>query len=165
MSEERISKSEATEQVVSMCRRLAELYISFAQTLVEELGQEKGRELIRRAIYRYGQGVGERIRQKVEAQGLPLTIENFRKFSDLPSLVFKGSPLVVEGERRNRVYECSLASVWKEMGEEELGRLYCYVDQAKIEGYNPQFEYVHVKTTLDSDLSFCETAIRTKKGN
>jgi hypothetical protein len=165
VSDERISTSEATEQVVSMCRRLAELYISFAQTLVEELGQEKGREVIRRAIHRYGQGVGERIRQKVEAQGLPLTIENFRKFSDLPSLVFKGSPLVVEGERRNRVYDCSLASVWKEMGEEELGRLYCYVDQAKIEGYNPEFEYVHVKTTLDSDLSFCETAIRKKKGN
>jgi len=46
MSEEKISESDATEQVVSMRRRLAQLYISFAKTLVEELGQQRGKELI-----------------------------------------------------------------------------------------------------------------------
>jgi hypothetical protein len=68
MSKEKISKSDATEQVVSMCRRLAQLYISFAKTLVEQLGQQRGRELILQAISRYGQGIGQMIRQKVEAQ-------------------------------------------------------------------------------------------------
>jgi hypothetical protein len=163
MSKEKISKSDATEQVVSMCRRLAQLYISFAKTLVEQLGQQRGRELILQAISRYGQGIGQMIRQKVEAQGLPLTIENYRKFSDLPSLGFTSKSFIAGGERRTRIDECILASVWKELGEEELGRLYCFVDQAKIEAYNPGFQYIHLKNSLDSDIAYCETTIIKKR--
>lgn len=163
MDTDRVSKSDAAEQVVSMCRRLAQLYISFAKTLVEEFGEQRGKEVILQAISRYGQDIGRRIKEKVEAQGLPLTIENYRRSSDLPSLGFNTEPLVAEGERRTRIHECVLASVWKGLGEEELGRLYCFVDQAKAEGYNPELEFLHLKNCLEGDLSYCETTLRRKE--
>jgi hypothetical protein len=163
LSEEKILKAEAAEQVLSMCRRLAQLYIAFARTLVEELGREKGKSLIREAIFRYGQEIGKKIRERVEAEGQPLTMENFRKFSDLPSLAFSPHSFDTEGGRVARIDHCVLASVWKELGEEELGRLYCYMDQAKMEAYNPDFEYIHLKNCLDSDISYCDTTIQKKK--
>jgi hypothetical protein len=53
----------------------------------------------------------------VEERGLPATIENFRKFSDLPSLGFKTEVVIVGGEKRTRIDDCILASVWKELGK------------------------------------------------
>jgi hypothetical protein len=147
-----------------MCRRLAQLYIAFARTLVTELGQEKGEAVIRKSILRYGQEVGRKIRERVEAEGLPLTIENYRRFSDLPSLGFSSRSVDTEGGRVSRVDDCVLASVWKELGEQALGRLYCYVDQAKIEAYNPELEYIHLKNCLDTEISYCDTTIQRKKG-
>jgi hypothetical protein len=64
MNEEQISKSEASGQVMSMCRRLAHLYIAFAKTLMEEAGHEEVEKLILRAISRYGREIGRRSERK-----------------------------------------------------------------------------------------------------
>ena len=62
--------------------------------------------------------------------------------------------------REPGVHVCHLAEVWKELGAPELGRLYCFVDQAKYKAYNPDLECVHVKNVLDGD-PYCELAVRT----
>lgn len=43
-----------------------------------------------------------------------------------------------------------------------MGRIYCFVDQAKYEAYNPGLECVHVKNVLDGD-PYCELAVRKKR--
>ncbi len=50
---------EAREQVRKVCARLGLLHIAFARTLVDELGEKKGKELILKAIKDYGTKVGE----------------------------------------------------------------------------------------------------------
>ena len=67
--------------------------------------------------------------------------------------------LEIEGEKRIRAFGCVMAQVWKEYGEEKLGRLYCYVDPAKYMAYNPKFKLAHVKALPDGD-NYCEFCIR-----
>jgi hypothetical protein len=158
---EMISKKEAFEQIHSMITRTALIHYAFARTLVDELGEKRGKELARKAIRLYGEWVGKRVKQKTLAGGHPLTPENFK--DDLPALGWADREKVeVEGEKRSRVYTCHLAEVWRELGAPELGRIYCFVDQAKYEAYNPELQCVHVKNVLDGD-PYCELAVRSKK--
>ena len=58
-----------------------------------------------------------------------------------------------------RAYGCAMAKVWKEYGEETLGRLYCYVDPAKYMAYNPNYKLAHTHALPDGD-SYCEFCIK-----
>jgi len=158
---ETISREEASEQVLSILNRLALIFYCFSNTLIKELGEEKGKEIVKKAICLYGERVGKRVKEKTLAKGLPLLPENFQ--DDLPSLGWKDrEKIIVDGEKRSRIYTCYLAKAWKELGAPELGRLYCYVDQAKYEAYNPDLECVHIKNVLDGD-PYCEQAVRAKE--
>ncbi len=162
MAEEKemIGKEEATRQVLSMVRRLALLHHSFAKTLVRELGEERGKEIIRKAIQFYGEQVGRKVREQTVAKGLKTTVENYQE--DLPWLAWNTEKVIVEGESRARVHACNLAQVWNELGEPGLGRLYCGMDQAKYKAYDPELECVHEKNVLDGD-PYCELAVRPRK--
>ena len=161
MENENVSQKEARQQMKNMISRTALLHYAFTQTLIEELGEKKGKALALKAIKRYGGFVGQKARKKAEEKGLPFTRENFQ--DDLPSLGWHNrEKVVVDGENRARVHICYLADTWKEMGAPEIGRLYCFVDQAKYEAFNPDLECIHTKNVLDGD-PFCELAIRSKK--
>ena len=157
-----ISKEEALRQIQLGLRRGALLYHFFAKTLIDELGEERGNALIRRAIDAYGTYIGKEARRKADEKGLPPTPENFE--SDLPMLAWESEKVVVDGEERVRVHHCPLAREWLEVGEGKKARPYCFVDQAKMQGFNPDFEYVHVKNLLDGD-PYCELVVRpARKG-
>jgi nitrate reductase cytochrome c-type subunit len=157
---EMVSMEVASRQVLSMVNRLALLHHAFTKTLIAELGEKKGKEVILKAIRLYGETVGKSVREKTLAKGLKLLRENYQE--DLPLFGWSIQGVEVEGEPRARVLECHLAKAWKDLGAPELGRLYCHMDQAKYEAYNPELECVHVKNVLDGD-PFCELAVRVKK--
>jgi len=149
----------ARQAVEDMSRRVALLHLSYARRLVQELGEERGKELIKRAIWDYGTRIGEQTRARVEALGLEPTPENFGKGSDLSPLGFDHSRTTVEGEARTQLFGCVLAEVWKKYGEEELGGLYCLVDPAKMQAYDPGSTMVHTRKIPDGDV-YCEMAVR-----
>jgi len=149
----------AHQAVEGMTRRVALLHLSYARMLVQELGEERGRELISRAIWDYGTRIGEQTRERVEALGLEPTAENFGKGSDLSPIGFDSQRTTVEGEGRTQVFGCVLAEVWQQYGEEELGGLYCLVDPAKMQGYDPGWTMVHTKKVTDGE-EFCEMVVR-----
>jgi hypothetical protein len=160
-TKEMISKDEALSQLKSMITRTALIHYAFTKTIIDELGKAKGKKLVQKAIRLYGEMVGKKVREKTLAKGLPTLAENFQ--DDLPALGWATrEKVVVEGEKRARVHTCYLAEAWKELGVPEIGRLYCFVDQAKYEAYNPELECVHTKNVLDGD-PYCELAVRTKK--
>jgi len=160
---EMISKDEAFRQLKSMITRTALIHYAFTKTIIDELGKEKGKELTKKAIRFYGEMVGKKVRERTLAKGLPTLAENFQ--DDLPALGWASrEKVIVDGEKRARVHTCYLAEAWKELGVPEIGRLYCFVDQAKYEAYNPELECVHTKNVLDGD-PYCELAVRTKKSN
>ncbi len=158
---EMIPKEEAVSQLRSMFTRTALIHYAFAKTIIDELGKEKGKELTQKAIRLYGEMVGKKVREKTLAKGLRALAENYQ--DDFPTLGREDrEKVVVEGEKRARVHTCDLAEAWKELGVPEIGRLYCFVDQAKYEAYNPELECVHTKNVLDGD-PYCELAVRSKK--
>ena len=158
---EMIPKDEAFSQLKSMITRTALIHYAFTKTIIDELGKEKGGKLAKKAIRLYGEMVGKKARENTLAKGLPTLAENFQ--NDLPALGWADrEKVVVEGEKRARVHTCYLAEAWKELGVPEIGRLYCFVDQAKYEAYNPELECFHTKNVLDGD-PYCEMAVRTKK--
>ena len=159
MGKKLVSAEEAREAIQDMTRRVALLHLAFSRTLVDELGEERGRDLIRKAIWDYGTRIGERRRQRIAAMGLEPSLENTSKVSDLSPLGWDRTSTVVDGEPRTQVRGCILAQTWKEYGEEELGDLYCLVDPANMQTYNPDFTMVHVKKALAGD-EYCEIAIR-----
>jgi hypothetical protein len=154
-----VSAEEARRAVGDMTRRVALLHMCYARTLADELGQERAGDLIKKAIVDYGTKIGERIRKRVEAMGLPPTLENFEKGSDLSPIGFDTSQAVVDGEPRRQSSGCVLAEVWAEYGEEELGRQYCLVDPAKMQAYDPRWTMVHTKRIPDG-FDYCEIAVR-----
>jgi len=147
-----------------MARRMALLYHYLATAVVDRLGEEEGYALVKRAVWQYGEHCGRAVRDQVEAKGLPLTGENFRTVPDLPARGWRSELVDVGGgDRENRATLCPLARTWQEIGTPAaLARLYCFVDQSKIAGYNDaELECVHEHNVLDGD-GYCEIVIRPK---
>ena len=147
---ETVSREDAEEQVRKVCVRLGLLHLAFARTLVDELGEKKGKELILKAIKDYGIRIGERGKNKVIANGGRPAATPFP--NDLPAYGLQGKipgeTLKPENEneiRRMRGHGCVMSEVWREYGEGELGRLYCYVDPIKSLTFNPDTVHFHAK--------------------
>ncbi len=161
--EKKITLDEAKQEVEITSRRIALLHLSYAKTLIRELGEEKGMELISKAIKDYGIRIGEKTKKEVLDKGLELTPENFSYGRSLGTPKFgmndKAETVEVDGESRSRVYGCVLGKLWKEYGEEKIGRLYCYVDPAKYMAYNPNYKLVHVKAVPEGH-EYCEFVVR-----
>lgn len=156
---EAVALEKAKEQVRRVCVRLGLLHLSFAKTLVEELGEKKGKQLVLKAIKAYGIRIGEEAKANVAAQGLDNDPANFKEGLPLYGMHDSKETVEVEGETRMRAYGCVMGKVWNELGEGKLGRLYCYVDPAKYMAFNPNFKLSHIKVLPDGD-EYCEFAIR-----
>jgi hypothetical protein len=160
--DEMISRQRAESEVALAVERLALLHLAYAETLFEELGDERGRELIVKAIREYGYQIGEKAREGAEARGLPLTPEHYDAGGpNWPSLgtCERVERVEVDGEQRTRIYGCGLARASQAHGQEALGRLYCLIDVAKMMAYNPAYKVIHLQAELDGD-AYCELATR-----
>ncbi|MBS4023175.1 MAG: L-2-amino-thiazoline-4-carboxylic acid hydrolase [Dethiobacter sp.] len=157
-----ITKEEAKNQVVLMAKRFAMVYGAFAEVLLREYGEERAKELITLAIKSYGDKCGETVREGVTKLGLEHSLANYFKVPDLPELGWElQSETPEEGELKIDVSYCPLAEHWKSNEMAVLGRLYCYVDQAKFSSYNPNIECLHTKNVLDGDKG-CTILVRKK---
>ena len=159
---ESITLEQAKNEVALVARRLALLHLAFAETLVQELGDEHGKQTIVKAIRNYGQKIAGPARQAALEQNLPLTPENFGAGGPTwPSIGTHGSveEVQVEGESRTMIRGCLMAQVCREHGGQELGRLYCLVDPAKSMAYNPDFKLIHLQAEPDGD-DCCELVLR-----
>jgi len=157
-----ISKEIAEKDVKSIARRLASLYYHFIQVMSEELGEEKAIEIAKKVIKNYGEESGREAREKVKEMGLSLEKENFSRGSDLPSIGWEGEPKEYpDGKSNIKITYCPFAEFWMEKGAEKFGRIYCFVDQAKYSGFNPDLQCKHVKNVLDGD-SYCEIEVEKK---
>lgn len=149
----------ARKQIERVCARLALLHLSYAKVICEELGQEKGTDLILKAIKQYGTRIGTKARERAVSLGQEPTPDCYEE--DLPAYGMHDRLefVTVGGERRMRAFGCVMGKLWSEWKQRELGRLYCYVDIVKYMAFNSMFKLVHTKTLLDGD-PYCEFAVR-----
>ena len=147
---------EAMEQVRVTGRRLALMHIAFSRVLIEELGEDKGKKAIIKAMMEYGRIVGET--NKAGQQDLPFygfhekytygdqEFLDTREKANIAGKDFEFSRYVVHG--------CVLAKTFLEQNEKELGCLYCYVDSAKSMAADPSQKLIHKACEVVGD-GFC----------
>jgi hypothetical protein len=150
-----VSLEEAKHEVELASRRIGMLHIAYAKSIIETLGKEEGEKVILDSIKKYGEMIGEQTKKTVLEEGLELTPENFgiEKARSLPK--FGLNDKVVEDDQGRKVYGCTMAKVWRELGEEELGQLYCFIDVAKYMYYNPDFKLAHKKAMPVHKTDYC----------
>ena len=136
-----VTLEEAKEQVRIVSEALGQLHIAFARTIVDEMGTEKGKKLILKAIKSYASHV------QLGAKGFKFygMLERFDQFD-------------ADGERRWRADECAMGRVWRDLGEAELGHLYCYVDPFAAMTRNPKRKVCHDK--LFCADGYCAGAVK-----
>ena len=144
---------EAASQVRLMAARVALMHLAFARTLAGEPGDGAARDLVVKSMMEYGRLVGERARaggQDLPHYGLHVKYEyGEQAFVDHRDLQLP--PDESMGLSQYRVYGCMLSEVFRELGEEELGRLYCYVDAAKSMAAQPETKLVHTACEVCGD--------------
>jgi len=160
-----VTINDVEKALQSTSRRIALIHMAYAKVIIEELGDEKGMRLISKAIKNYGVRIGEKTKEEVIMKGLQAIPENFSKgesyaIPTMPGMYGRRETVEEKGFKKNRTYGCVLAQVWKEYGEEKLGRLYCYMDVAKYIAYNPNYKYAHIKAIPDGD-EYCELEVKS----
>jgi hypothetical protein len=159
---EQISRQQAQAEVALAVERVALLHLAYAEMLVDEFGETRGRELTVKAIRRYGEKIAAKARQGAQAQGLPLEPEHYGAGGPNWPSIGAAEDVVqseVDGETRTTIHGCGLAKTWREQGNESLGRLYCLVDAAKMMAYNPAYKVIHLQAEPDGDER-CELVLR-----
>ncbi|CUH95965.1 hypothetical protein P22_2053 [Propionispora sp. 2/2-37] len=162
MAEELITKQEAAAQVRQMGRMMAALYYHLSREMADTVGKEKAKEIIGKAIWALGKERGEQQKGKVLAAGYEHIPQNYGKLPDLPSLGWDMEKAEqAENDTHVKITYCPFAEVWQEKDFAELGRLYCYIDQAKYQEFHPDSNMVTLKNVLDGD-AYCEMVCRNK---
>lgn len=113
------------------------IYIFMAKEFVDSFGK-KGEEALRRAIRNYGHERGRRLRERHEAEGLPITVKTLFEHYDLPpDDRFRRNPIeLTDYTRYSETLVCPYAEIWAELGLSHLGVIYCMeFHQAMWEAY------------------------------
>jgi hypothetical protein len=127
--EKTVPLSEAENEVKVVTQRVALLHLSYARTLVDEFGWEEGKRLILKSIKRYGVNV-----------------------ANWTAAGHQGLPRFGFWERREGKPElCELGKVMIELGEPELGALYCLIDPAKTMAADPTQKMIHTRCMILGD--------------
>lgn len=151
MDEETIEVEEASRWIETLSKRIALLHLSYAKTLTEELGEERGKEISLKAIRRYGKHIGEARREEIEEKGLEPTAENFSKGESLSIPPFGMHSGVERDGEKMKAYGCVMGKFWRDMGEEGLGKLYCYVDPVKYLAYDDSLIQIDTEAMTAGD--------------
>jgi hypothetical protein len=121
----------------------AALFSFVAKAVMQELGPDKGEELLKRGVEDFGRAMGRRIAATVKNLGKPLTFKNWLIYGYSDAVNFSLSPDLVNGDLVVKSGECTFWNAAREFGVGEYGKIFCkYVDHAILEGYNPDIKLV-----------------------
>ena len=145
---------DAQDQVRKTSIRLALIHLGFSRVLAQELGNDKAKELIVKSMIEYGKLVDKHqswdnlpyygLHEKHSYKG--------QEYEDARNIPLQ------EGESFDygnlKVYGCEIGKAFIDLQEEDLGRLYCYVDAAKSMAEDPNKKLIHSDCILCGD-GFC----------
>lgn len=154
MDERYMDREEAKQNVWIMADRLARLYYWMTQNLIEEVGEERAEVLLKKIIKDYGVETGEMARKVVEEKGLAPTLDHYRQGKDLPTIGWDKEILESRPDfLLAKMTFCPIAHTWmtRYKGFEKWAKIYCAIDSAKYESYDPQCSCVCEKNVLDGD--------------
>jgi hypothetical protein len=125
---EAIPRSVAVEEVRKAAAHFSDLYFHFSKILIEELGHDRGKELIVKAIQSRARDRAKKIIAKAESLGIERKRENYLKVTEIPFLGW-------DPARGNK--KCAYAAAWLDHYEtdpwfKEFAPLYCTTNDPLI---------------------------------
>ena len=166
MSDKTVPLEKAREAVDQSVLITGRLFYSFAQELVETLGDEEGIALLRRAMRRFGTMRGKAIRERTDALGLPPTVATLRQHYDSPLGVSQDAE-VIRSEQdylEKKARSCGTGRALKALGPDavKFGPYWCEQDRWLREAYNDRFEYTQLSNMLLGD-DCCHSILKLKE--
>ena len=147
-NKETVPFRDAQEQVKKTAVRLALIHLGFSRVMVDELGEDKAKELIVKSMVEYGKLV-DKHQQKDNLPFFGLHEKQTYKgheYTDVRDIPVTESEPFDYGNLR--VYGCEIGKTFIDLKEEELGRLYCYVDAAKSMAEDASRKLIHTDCIL-----------------
>src|SRR3972149_1896607 len=116
---EMVTLEEAKEQVKIVSEMLGRLHIAHARTIVDEMGAEKGKKLILKAIRKHAQLASQKAKDELLAEGREPTLENRRSLNRFKfyGMLERFDQFEVEGEHRWGTDGCAMGKGGGDLGE------------------------------------------------
>lgn len=113
------------------------IYYYLAKAIVNDLGNE-GKKTLVASLRDLGKKRAELIKETLRKSGKEVSLKNALDHFDLPyNLAWK-----ISNEDKVVVHSCPLADLWKELGDKDLGALYCK------NTYEPIFDALSIKAEV-----------------
>lgn len=151
------SGSRVVEQPVSMYVLFAKMFCITARRMEERLGEE-GLEIMAQAVREFGQERGKDIARRARENGNENDLEHYLGNYDMErSELFDYQDVYEDGAVHQVFNRCIFADTWMKEGRERYGRIYCEnIDPSIAWGYNEMLMCVHDKMMYDDgECTFC----------
>lgn len=145
-----MSKIRSTDEPVGkMAKLMAELYYFMANEMIEELGNEKGKEAIKNAITKFGEARASVMKEEAKERGLELNSDTYALVRDMPSISWEKDP-----QNPCDITYCPMHDMWEQLNALEIGALYCEIDDVLYRSFNVEYERPLCKTSGDHCCRF-----------
>ncbi|MCW4011884.1 MAG: L-2-amino-thiazoline-4-carboxylic acid hydrolase [Candidatus Bathyarchaeota archaeon] len=129
----------------------AKTFYYMAKAMIDELGEERGKQIIRETVYKMSKASGETTKKRYTEEGKENTWENHRaENGPIYSVAWIGETTQNEPDLKIIEYTyCPLGAAFTRRGKEaeEIGDIYCSVtDDAFWSGFNPEWRVTREKT-------------------
>jgi hypothetical protein len=133
-----------------------------SKALIEEVGEQKGKVVVSKALRKYGEERGRRMALRAKDNGHALDVANFFAYAEYRPITGKMKAKVTE-KSRNFTLEasrCPWCDAWNENGLLPYGRLYCLdIDEAVLRGFNTNLK-MNIEGTLSNGAEKCKLVYR-----
>lgn len=142
---------------VKFAKLMAEMFYFMSDEIISELGEKKGKEIVERAIRKFGESRVASMKEEAEERGMELNrLDTYMKVRDMPS---KG--WVNDSKNPMDILYCPMEDIWSEHGENgrRIGYMYCKVDEVLFGGFGIKLSRPECLAKGDKrckfELSFC----------
>ncbi|AGK98490.1 L-2-amino-thiazoline-4-carboxylic acid hydrolase [Clostridium pasteurianum] len=150
-----MSKIRSTDEPVGrMAKLMAELYYFMAKEMIDKLGEEKGKDAVKDAVTKFGKARVKLMKEEAKEKGLKINAETYAIVRDMPGISWEKDP-----NNPNDIIYSPMHDMWEQLGGEDIGALYCSIDNILYENFNAELERPLCKTIGDS---CCRFIVRNK---
>jgi L-2-amino-thiazoline-4-carboxylic acid hydrolase len=138
------------------------LFAWIVQEVLDRVGEEKGKEAVRKAVRRYGEQRGRRMALRAENDARAPDMTTYMAYSEWQAAagLFATSMDAIDETARTLVHRCPWHEAWKGNGVNDAGRLYCLdIDTSLARGFNPELR-LEVNGTRSNGAGACEFIYR-----
>lgn len=129
-----------------------------SKATVDVVGEERGEQIIRRGVVKYGNQRGKRMAMRAEANGHPRTMANYFAYAEvkLRKSDFKMEVLERSPHARGRTSTCPWNTAWEKNDLMDYGRYFCReIDRAVVQGFNHDL-VLEVNSTMSNGAEYCD---------